>query len=111
MSARIRFSTAPRQSARSRMCWSIACEAESEDPELSLCGTGGLLECCEGTWLRDPAGQRGGLSDPRRELHLVERFVLADVEVAHVLDLGLAGGRRSRRRAAEEGHLDVAREG
>ena len=32
-----------------------------------------------------------------------------DVEVAHFLVLGLAGGDRTQRRAAEESHLDVLR--
>src|SRR5881628_178872 len=36
--------------------------------------------------------------------------VLMDVEVARVLSLGLAGGDRTQRRAAEESHLDVLRE-
>jgi hypothetical protein len=33
-----------------------------------------------------------------------------DVEVAHVLPLGLAGRDRTQRRAADESHLDVVRE-
>src|SRR4029453_10353545 len=64
-----------------------------------------------GPALRDPAGQGGPLPDPRRHLRLVERVVLADVEVAYFLVLGLARGDRTQRRAAEERHLDVVREG
>ena len=60
--------------------------------------------------LRDPAGQGGRLPDPRRHLRLVELVVLADVEVAHFLVLGLAGRDGTQRRAAEESHLDVVRE-
>jgi len=44
---------------------------------------------------------------PSGELNFVELVVLADVEVAHFLLLGLAGGDRTQRRAAEESHLDV----
>ena len=55
-------------------------------------------------------GNGGRLPDPRRQLLLVELVVLVDVEVAHVLVLGLAGGDRTQRRAAEESHLDVVRE-
>ena len=47
---------------------------------------------------------------PVRELRLVELVVLVDVEVAHVLLLGLAGRDRTQRRAAEERHLDVVGE-
>ena len=42
--------------------------------------------------LRDPAGQLRCLPDPTRHELLVELVVLVDVEVAHVLVLGLAGG-------------------
>ena len=45
--------------------------------------------------LRDPAGQGGRLPDPRRHLRLVELLVLVNVEVAHVLVFGLAGGKRT----------------
>jgi hypothetical protein len=45
--------------------------------------------------LRDPAGQGGCLPDPRPHLRLVELVVLVDVDVAHVLVLGLAGRERS----------------
>src|SRR5207245_11252549 len=41
------------------------------------------------------------------ELSFVELLVFVDVEVARVLALGLAGGHRTQRRAAEESHLDV----
>src|SRR4029450_8730710 len=61
--------------------------------------------------LRDPAGQDGRLPDPGRQLRLVELVVLVNVEVAHFLVLGLAGGDGTQRRAAEESHLDVVREG
>src|SRR5438093_2488256 len=56
------------------------------------------------------ARQLAGLFHPSRHLHLVEMVVLVDVEVAHFLLLGLAGGEWSQRRAAEESHLDVLRE-
>src|SRR5262249_13469006 len=56
------------------------------------------------------AGQLAGLLHPGGELRFVELVVLADVEVAHVLVLGLAGGHRTQRRAAEERHFDVLRE-
>src|SRR5262245_24502066 len=54
------------------------------------------------------AGQFAGLLHPRGDLSFVE-FVLVDVVVAHVLVLGLAGGNRTQRCAAEEGHFDVLR--
>src|SRR6058998_2889527 len=56
------------------------------------------------------AGQLAGLFHPTGELSFVELVVLVDVEVAHVLVLGLAGGDRTQRHAAEESHLDVVRE-
>ena len=56
------------------------------------------------------AGQPAGLLHPGGELRLVELVVLVDVEVAHVLVLGLAGRDGTQRRAAEERHLDVLRE-
>src|SRR5437899_8035100 len=59
--------------------------------------------------LRDPAGQLRCLPDPTRHELLVELVVLVDVEVANFLLLGLAGGDRTQRRAAEESHLDVLR--
>src|SRR4030095_8213672 len=61
--------------------------------------------------LWDPAGQSGRLPDPRRHLRHVGLIVLADVEVAHFLVLGLARGERTQRRTPEESHLDVVREG
>src|SRR5688500_17463829 len=61
--------------------------------------------------LRDPAGQGGRLPDPCRHLRLVYLLVLANVDVAHFLVLGLARRDRTQRRAAEERHLDVVREG
>jgi hypothetical protein len=61
--------------------------------------------------LRDPAGQRGRLLHLRRHLRLVELVALADVDVARVLALAGTGRDRSQRRPAEEGHLDVVREG
>src|SRR6185369_5799848 len=57
-----------------------------------------------------PARDRGRLPDPRCQLSLVQGLVLVDVEVAHFLVLGLSGGSRTQRRAAEERHLDVLRE-
>ena len=56
------------------------------------------------------AGQLAGLLHPSGELSFVELVVLVDVEVAHFLLLGLAGGDGTQRRAAEESHLDVLRE-
>ena len=64
-----------------------------------------------GTALRDPAGQLRCLPNPTRHEFLAELVVLVDVEVAHFVVLGLAGGDRTQRRAAEESHLDVVREG
>src|SRR5262249_20632592 len=57
-----------------------------------------------------PAGQLRCLPDPTRHELLVELVVLVNVEVAHFLLLGLAGGDRTQRRAAAESHLDVLRE-
>src|SRR5262245_47012723 len=57
--------------------------------------------------LHEPAGQLRCLLDPTRHEFLIDRVVLADVEVAHVLLLGLAGGKRTQRCAAEEAHLHV----
>ena len=42
--------------------------------------------------LRDPAGQGSRLANPARQELLVKLVVLADVEVAHFLVTGLAGG-------------------
>src|SRR5882724_4449435 len=56
------------------------------------------------------AGQKARLLHPGGELSFVELVVLVDVEVARVLALGLAGGDRTQRRAAEESHFDVVRE-
>src|SRR5882762_732501 len=55
---------------------------------------GAVTDCLRGSLpaLRNPAGQGGRLPDPRRQLRLVELVVLVDVEVAHFLVLGLAGG-------------------
>src|SRR6266566_2458484 len=58
-----------------------------------------------------PAGQFAGLLHPSGELSFIELVVLVDVQVARVLALGLAGGDRTQRRAAEESHFDVVREG
>ena len=41
------------------------------------------------------AGQLAGLLHPTNELSFVELLILADVEVAHFLVLGLAGGKRA----------------
>src|SRR5436305_674453 len=53
------------------------------------------------------AGQLAGLLHPCGELGFVKLVVLANVEVARVLALGLAGRERAQRRAAEERHFDV----
>src|SRR5919106_5855337 len=58
---------------------------------------------------RNPAGQRGRLLHPGRHLRLVE-IVLVDVDPARVLPRA-SGWNGSQRRASEEGHLDVVREG
>src|SRR4029079_5456898 len=60
--------------------------------------------------LRDPAGQLGCLPDPARHELLVEVVVLVDVELAHVLALGLAGREWAQRRTAEERDFHVLRE-
>src|SRR5436853_7560252 len=57
---------------------------------------------------RIPAGQRGGLLDPGRQLRLV-KIVLVDVDPARVLARA-SGWNGSQRRASEEGHLDVVGE-
>src|SRR5258706_6338036 len=59
----------------------------------------------------EKAGQRRGLLHPVRHLRLVELVAFVDVDVARVLALTGAGRDRLQRRAAEEGHLDVVREG
>src|SRR3981081_887341 len=56
------------------------------------------------------AGQLAGLLHPSGELSFVDRGVLVEVEVAHLLLLGLTGGDRTQRRAAEKSHFDVLRE-
>src|SRR4030081_1398297 len=56
------------------------------------------------------AGQLAGLLHPSGELSFVELVVLMEVEVARILALGLAGGNRTQRRAAEESHFDVVRQ-
>ena len=48
------------------------------------------------------AGQKARLLHPSGELSFVELVVLMDVEVAHVLLLGRARGKRTQRRAAEK---------
>src|SRR5262245_50244294 len=53
------------------------------------------------------ARQLAGLLHPIGELGFVELVVLVDVEVANFLLLGLAGGERTQRCAAEETHFDV----
>src|SRR3954447_8780836 len=56
-----------------------------------------------------PAGQGGRLADPCRHLRLIE-IVFVDVDPARIL--GVASGWNGlQRRALEEGHFDVAREG
>src|ERR1700694_2466078 len=94
---------APGSAPRSRRSWPWRSAARE------TCGAGAKTDPQDGR-LRNPAGQRGGLLHPRRHLRLVELVVLMDVEVAHFLVLGLAGGDRTERRAAEESHLDVLRE-
>src|SRR5688500_16934456 len=60
--------------------------------------------------LWDPARRFRRLPNPTRQELLVELLVLANVEVSHVLVLGCAGRKRTQRRTAEEGQLDVLRE-
>jgi hypothetical protein len=68
-------------------------------------------ESAAGGRLGNPAGQRGGLLHPGSHLRLVELVAFVDVDVARVLAPARTGRDRSQRRAAEEGHLDVVREG
>jgi hypothetical protein len=51
------------------------------------------------------------LPHPVRHLRLVELVAFADVDLARVLALAGARRDRSQRHAAEEGHLNVVREG
>jgi hypothetical protein len=46
---------------------------------------------------------------PINELSFIELVVLVDVEIPHVLVLGLARRERTQRNAAEESHFDVFR--
>ena len=64
--------------------------------------------CATLSALREPAGQRGRLADPRRHLRLVE-IVLVDVDPAGILAACRPGG-TGRSDALEEGHLHVAGE-
>src|SRR5262245_14223545 len=56
-----------------------------------------------------PSGKPTGLPEPRCELGFVERVVFADVEVADVVLLRLAGRQGAQGRAAEERDLHVLR--
>src|SRR5687768_12255979 len=89
---------------------SFTCIALTLVPILATLGWS-RLDAVTDSPLRDPAGQGSRLPDPRRQLRLVELVVLVDVEVAHFLVLGLARRDGTQRRAAEESHLDVIREG
>jgi hypothetical protein len=83
---------------------------EEEGPQLAMQGLGrsragprvprrsrpgAVTDCLRGSQpaLRDPAGKLRCMPNPTRHELLVELVVLVDVEVAHVLVLGLAGGR------------------
>src|SRR5436305_14426044 len=94
---------APRSAPRSRRSrpWGSAAR--------ETCGAGAKTDPRDGR-LRNPAGQRGGLLHPRRQLRLVELDAVSLVDVARVLDL--AGLRRDRwqRCAVEVGQLDGVRE-
>ena len=102
MSARTRASVSPRQSPSSR------------DPRVDQLGgdpsTARSSSRPRGhPHIRSP-GNRLACFTQSAKLRFVERLVLVDVEVAHLLLLRRAGRRRAQRRAAEEGHLDVLRE-
>src|SRR5262245_60950532 len=54
-------------------------------------------------------GQLAGLLHPIDELRLAQLIVLVDIEIAHILLLGAAGGKRIERRPVEEGDLEISR--
>ncbi len=58
-----------------------------------------------------PAGHGGCLADTTGNEFLVGLVVHVDVEIARGLVLGCDGVKRSERRAVEEGHFYVSREG
>src|SRR5690606_40275296 len=89
-------------------------------PSCSIAAAGRAAECvrCVGRKQREPsssgrshafAGQLARLLHPFGELRLVE-LAFADVQVAHLLVLRLAGRNGLQRGAAKECHLDVMRE-
>src|SRR5229473_760325 len=109
MSARTWESVLPLQSSSSLILASISREGDSPLVValffiLLAPHSAGFLSC-------EKAGQRGRLLHPVRHLRLVEFVAFVDVDVARVLALAGAGRDRSQRLAAEEGHLDVVREG
>src|SRR5262249_12272550 len=117
MSARTRASIAPRQSPSSLIRASIS--RAGELPAFPSCAPPVVFAMMGGAFLvagfvagrsHPLARQFAGLCHPGRELRFVERVVLADVEIAHVLVPGLAGRQRAQRHAAEECHFDVLRE-
>src|SRR6266436_905417 len=109
MRARTWESVLPLQSSSSLIFASISREGDSPLVValffiLLAPHSAGFLSC-------EKAGQRGRLLHPVRHLRLVELVALVDVDVARVHALAGAGRDRSQRCAAEEGHLDVVREG
>src|SRR3984893_16114247 len=131
MRARTRESVLPLQSSSSLILASISREGDSPLVValffILFAPHSAVFLSCEGThhqssapaWPHvawsgsrpEKAGQRGGLLYPVRHLRLVELVAFVDADVARVLALAGAGRDRSQRGAAEEGHLDVVREG
>src|SRR5262245_39169824 len=112
MSARTRASISPRQSSSSLMRASISRAGDSALfaclAPLAFFGAAVLaffMTCLSHAFAR----QRAGLLHPLDELAFVE-LVFADIEITHFFVLGLTGGNRPQRGAAEEGHLDVVGE-
>src|SRR5688572_10896486 len=112
MTARTRASVSPLQSLSSLILASISREGESAPvasfAPLVVFFAAGVAFFMDGL-SHAFAGQLAGLLHPVDELSFVEA-VLADIEVAYVLVLGLAEWHRTQRRAAEEGHFDILRE-
>src|SRR5258708_2149979 len=118
MRSRTRASVSPRQSPSSLILASISREGESPpvpsvEPRFFIVVVAFFKVIPN---LAPPrrshsfAGQLAGLLHPGGELSFVGLVVLMNVDVTRILALGLAGGNRTQRRAAEESHLDVFRE-
>src|SRR5712672_110356 len=109
MRARTWESVLPLQSSSSLILASISREGDSPLVValffiLLAPHSAGFLSC-------EKARQSRGLLHPVRHLRLVELVAFVDVDITRVLALAGAGRDRPQRRAAEEGHLDVVREG